>query len=87
MSASAGADDATSLVIECRGAEPMHGRIASTDVLDVDPHWCLVTPGEGQLSVDSAATKWISASYPERVVTRRPMANPTPALIEPTIIT
>jgi hypothetical protein len=37
------ADEATSLVIECRGAEPMRVRIASTDVLDVDPHRCLVT--------------------------------------------
>ena len=37
------ADDATLLVIECRGAEPMRVRVASPDVLDVDPHRCLVT--------------------------------------------
>jgi hypothetical protein len=31
------------LVIECRGGEPTHGRVASTEVLDVDPQRCLVT--------------------------------------------
>ena len=36
-------DEPSSLVIECRGGEPTHVRVASADVVDVAPGRCLVT--------------------------------------------